>query len=400
MDLDPIVTSVLDDDQYKASMMWGYAKLYPRARAKFKFINRGGTDFDPGFATLLKKQIEYLADLKLTHEERQALELKCPWWPPVFLDLLMAFRYDPKAVTIYQSDHVLEVEVDDWLYKSSKWEVVLMAIISELYFRTTSQPQMIEKSIYAPGDISMRAENKAKKLAEAGCMFADFGTRRRFSYKNQDRVVEALIKGGGKNFVGTSNIHLALKHGISPIGTQAHEWFMFHAAKYGFARANAMSLGAWTEVYNGELGIALSDTFTTNNFFYAFDSFHAKLWDGVRHDSGDPYNFGDKVIEHYKSLKIDPTSKTIVFSDGLDTDAAIALENYFKGKIKTAYGIGTHFTNDIGAKPLNMVIKMISAQPNGSGKYVDTVKLSDNRGKHTGSKSAIELCKQTIGITN
>jgi nicotinate phosphoribosyltransferase len=199
-------------------------------------------------------------------------------------------------------------------------------------------------------------------------------------------------------FVGTSNVHLAHVFNTSPIGTEAHEWFMFHAAKYGFQMANELGLKHWADVYNGSLGTALCDTFTTEAFLKAFNMKYAKLYDGVRQDSGDPIKFAEKMIAHYQKLGIDPLSKTIVFSDSLTPEKAREINDWCRGKIKCSFGIGTNLSNDVGVTPLNMVIKMTAAKIEDSGKWIPTIKLSDASGKHTGDPKMIEVCKYLLNI--
>jgi nicotinate phosphoribosyltransferase len=187
-----------------------------------------------------------------------------------------------------------------------------------------------------------------------------------------------------------------MKYGLNPHGTHAHEWFMFMGAQYGFKMSNYMALKHWSDVFHGELGIALTDTLTTDVFFKSFDTKFAKLFDGVRHDSADPFVFADKAIKSYTDLGIDPTTKTIVFSDSLNTDLCIKIHKHCANSIKHSFGVGTHLTNDVGVKPLNMVIKLTGAKV--LGEWIPTVKLSDNTGKHTGDKRTIELCKEILNI--
>jgi nicotinate phosphoribosyltransferase len=205
------------------------------------------------------------------------------------------------------------------------------------------------------------------------------------------------LKKWGTTFVGTSNVYLARVHGTKPIGTHAHEWFMFHAARYGFKMANILALENWTNIYRGDLGIALSDTFTTDEFYEVFDKKFAKLFDGVRHDSGDPVAFAEKTIQHYKSLGIDPLSKTIIFSDSLDYQKVKTIAAYCQGKIGISFGIGTNFTNDVGLKPMNIVLKMTEALPE-SESWTPVVKLSDEPAKYTGDPQTIELAKTVLKI--
>lgn len=268
-----------------------------------------------------------------------------------------------------------------------------MALISELYFQMTGQDPLPDD------EIRSIARGKMEIYEKLGIKVADFGTRRRYSYDNHDLVIDTLSDFYKSSFTGTSNVYLAMKYNLTPIGTHAHEWFMFHSAKYGFKMATKFSLEHWIDIYRGDLGIALSDTFTTDLFFKCFDTKFAKLFDGVRHDSGDPIMFAEKTIAHYKKLGIDPHSKTIIFSDSLTPDKVEEIASYCAGKIKISFGIGTNFTNDVGVTPLNIVIKMSEAKPEGQS-WIKTVKLSDTPGKYTGDPEMIDLCKKVLNITH
>jgi nicotinate phosphoribosyltransferase len=192
--------------------------------------------------------------------------------------------------------------------------------------------------------------------------------------------------------VGTSNVHIAMVTGIKPLGTHAHEWISGIAALKGYSYANKNMMDDWVKVYQGELGIALADTFGLDAFLKDFNTFYAKLFDGVRHDSGNPFEFAEKIVGHYKHLGIDPISKTIVFSDGLNVDLAIELKKHCNDiGINCSFGIGTHFTNDVGIKALNIVIKMVTI----NNKHV--VKLSEVPAKHTGDLETIALAKSIVG---
>jgi len=376
------------------------AQKFPHAEAKYRFINRGRTKFSKQEANELIAEIERMRGLQLTNEEYWWLKKTCLYLTPVYIDLLGGYRYNPDEIKVDYNDGDLEIEIAGPWYRTIYWEVPLMALISEIYNRDSKQPSRTDIEV---------AEEKARKLSEYaaqkifdgnfnGFGFADFGTRRRFSLQHHNDIVEALALNGEHCFVGTSNVHLAMEHNLRPIGTQAHEWFMFHGAKYGYREANRLSLKNWVDVYHGNLGIALTDTFGTNDFFRAFGSKYSKLFDGVRHDSGDPIEFGEKVVNHYIRHGIDPKTKTIVFSDGLDPIKAIEIDMCFANHIKCSYGIGTNLTNDIhnGIKPLNMVIKMTECKPYGESDWLPVVKLSDNEGKHTGSPEEIKLCQRTI----
>jgi nicotinate phosphoribosyltransferase len=210
-------------------------------------------------------------------------------------------------------------------------------------------------------------------------------------------VSETLNNFGEANFLGTSNVHLAMLQNKKPSGTHAHEWFMYHASEYGFKVANAMSLENWTNVYQGDLGIALTDTYTTEIFFEQFNKKFSKLFDGVRQDSGDPIAFAVKTIEHYQKMGIDPKSKIIVFSDALNLDKVKVIADFCRGKIKMSFGIGTNFSNDVGLPAMNMVIKLTETKAENNS-WEGVVKLSDEKNKHTGTAKMIALAKQVLRI--
>jgi nicotinate phosphoribosyltransferase len=189
-----------------------------------------------------------------------------------------------------------------------------------------------------------------------------------------------------------------MKHNLTPIGTHPHEWFMFHASRYGYRSANARALDAWVDVYKGDLGIALSDTFTSDNFFSSFSTLHAKLFDGIRQDSGDPLAFTDKAVEFYKDNRIDPATKTIVYSDALDLHRIQGIKKYVARRIHDVYGIGTYLTNDVGVQPLNIVIKLTGSKHEKDDNYHPVVKLSDDPGKYTGDPEEIKLCKAILNL--
>ena len=387
------INSMLDDDLYKLTMCQAVCQKFPYAHARYEFINRGQHTFRAGFANSLKKHVELMKRIRLEEAEAYHLGKVCPFLTPVFIDFLKGYRYNPEEVVIEEGDCGLDIVIEGLWYRTILWEVKLMAMISQLYLsRLPVTPERIE-------DAALAAGRKGGIMAVEGLKFADFGTRRRYSWAHHMNVVNALYHNSGANFVGTSNVGLAIAHKIKPIGTQAHEWFMFHGAKYGYKQANQLALKHWAEVYHGNLGIALSDTFTSDAFFSAFGTKYARLFDGVRHDSGDPVKFAIKAIQHYQKLGIDPMTKTIVFSDNLNVDKAINLYRRFKNDIRVSFGIGTNLTNDIdGIEPLNMVIKMTACKPYGVDEWLPVVKLSDVPTKHTGDREEIELCKRSLGL--
>lgn len=383
--------SILDNDFYKITMQNAVVKLFPNEKVKYEFINRGKHHFPESFDAELRKSVNAMAELKLTKDEKKFLRETCPYLDLPYLDFLGGYHYDPSEVTIEQTENELRVTVEGEWYRTILWEVPLLALISELHYEMNNMERDSDEIVVA------KTLEKAEELNKLGVTFAEFGTRRRHSYKVHDLVVDTLVKNKNTKFIGSSNIHFAMKYGVKPIGTHAHEWFMFHAAEYGFKMANALSLEHWVDVYRGDLGVALSDTYTTEVFFQQFDKKFAKLFDGVRHDSGDPIEFAHKTIEHYKTNGINPLFKYIIFSDGLNMEKVAEITHACKGKIGISFGIGTNLTNDVDVKPMNIVMKLVAAKAI-NGDWIPTVKLSDERGKYTGDPKMIELAKEFLRI--
>lgn len=383
--------SILDNDFYKFTMQNAVVKLFPSQIVYYEFINRGKIEFPEGFGDKLQEAINAMADLRLSKDEKQFLKDTCPYLRMPYIDFLEGYQYDPSEVTIEQIGSDLKVSVEGYWYRTILWEVPILSLISELYYVETDAIRESDDIVLA------KVLQKERRFKELNVPFADFGTRRRYSYDIQKLVVEALSCEEGTTFIGSSNVHLAMVNNIKPIGTHAHEWFMFHAAEFGFKMANALSLENWVEVYRGDLGVALSDTYTNDLFFQQFDKKFTKLFDGVRHDSGDPIEFAKKTIAHYKANGINPLYKFIIFSDGLNPDKVEEIADFCRGKIGMSFGIGTNLTNDVGVKPCSIVMKLIRVKGN-DDKWIPTIKLSDERGKYTGDPKMIELAKAILQI--
>jgi nicotinate phosphoribosyltransferase len=385
-----IITSILDTDLYKLTMQQAVIAQFPFEIARYELIIRTKREFPENFAALLKEEIESMRDLALTADELRFLKETCYFLKPPYFDFLKGYQFDPGEVTINQRDNTLTLKVEGYWYRTILWEVPLMALISELYFKLTKQQPL------PVDELDTINRTKIERLERMGARFSDFGTRRRFSFENHDRIVSACRKYAPVCFSGSSNPHLAMKYNCKAIGTQAHEWYMGIAALHGYIQANSVGMEKWVDVYQGDLGVALTDTFTTDVFFGEFNTKYAKLFDGIRQDSGDPITFARKAIHHYEKLRIDPKSKIIVFSDSLNVDRVEQINNFCNGKIGATYGIGTCLTNDVGVKPLNMVIKLTAIKVGES--WVPTVKLSDDCGKHTGPEETVNICKKILRI--
>ena len=391
---DPIITSMLDDDLYKFSMGAVVFHKFPHLEVSYGFINRGNIQFPPGFAIELKKQLKHLSNVKMTPEELRWLK-DLPYIRPTYAEWLYGFQYDPEDVHIDQAGgSLIEWFAGPW-YKQILWEVKLMAIKSELYFRMTGHKMA--------RDWQERIVKKANDLEDSNCQWADMGTRRRRSLDVQNEVVGVMKN--FKGFVGTSNPYLAMKHGVKPMGTSAHEATMVMECLYGAYKANTKWLDNWYDYYEGKLGIALTDTYTTPVFLNGMGWKELNAWDGMRQDSGDPYKCGKLIMDHYKSYYVSTDKKTIVFSDNLNVPKGIHLTNTFRPHFgKVILGIGTNFSNDTftkeqkaeGQKPLNMVIKLSGV--NVDGKWIGAVKLSDDIGKNTGKPEDIYRVRQALNL--
>ncbi len=376
---------ILDNDLYKFTMQQAVLELFPKAEATYTFINRGKHKFNELFMRTLQFKISSLSQYYLTLKEANWFVLKCPYLKPQYIQYLLNYTFNPNEVHAYlDANNELQLSISGPWHTTILWEVPLLALISETYFETVDYNWYFDSELY-----TSVFRTKMQKLAE--CRVTDFGTRRRRSFETQKLVVSEGIN--FKNFAGTSNVYLAYAFATRPVGTMAHEWIMANSVLEGLRNANYYALQNWVRVYNADLGTALTDTYGLDAFLKNFNMRLAKLYDGVRHDSGDPYIFIDKVILHYKSLGIDPMTKSALFSDALTPETAVQINEYCKGKIRCSFGIGTNFTNDFSycnSKALNMVIKLNTL--NG----IPVIKLSENVQKACGDKDAIRVAKWTF----
>ncbi len=386
-----IIKTILDTDLYKFTTSYAYIKLFPNATGTFTFKDRDETEYTEGFLAALKSEIDNLNMVSLTQDELNYMATHCRFLPRVYWEWLSSFRFDPEKIEVYLDEQKhLHMEVTDYLYKVTLYEVPLLAIVSEIknlfLNRIPDETRLLEK-----------LSEKVELSNSHQIPFSEFGTRRRFSFDVQESVV-AYLKEHADYCTGTSNCYLAMKYTMRPMGTHPHEWFMFHGAQYGYKCANYMALENWVNVYDGDLGTALADTYTSDSFLSNFSRKQAKLFDGVRCDSGDEFNFIDRLIKRYKELGIDPTTKTIIFSNALDFKKALSIYRYCAGKIRCSFGIGTNLTNDTGFSPSNIVMKLSRCKMDSSQEWRECVKLSDDMGKHMGSMSEVEACLHELRL--
>lgn len=394
-----IITHFTDDDLYKFTMCCAVIDNFPRARVKYAFADRNNLVYPAGFADELREQIKMLESLRITPEEVGFIRRKCTYLPSWFATYLEGFRYDSSWVTAWQDDEGhLHVEFEGVWGETILLEVKVLAIISELYYIMTGQAERVDYD-----DFYQRSYTKGERMLEAGCAYSDFGTRRRFSLHAEDILVQAMkdcymSREWRGRFWGTSNVYLAMKHDLTPIGTMAHEFVAAIAGMYGPQMANNMAMRLWANTYRGALGTYLYDTYGWHIFSLNFSEDFANMFKGLRVDSGDNHDQLMKIVGKYRSLGIDPRTKQVVFSNGLNTDEAIEIHRYATQYCQPSFGIGTHFTNDFpGIKPLNIVIKLLAVKITESWDYYNaTCKISEDKGKHTGDPEVVRRFMEAI----
>ena len=399
MKIQQIINHFTDDDLYKLSMCCAVIDNFPRAQVKYQFVDRNDTVYPTGFADELKRQIALLENVTITDKEIDFLRRKCSFIPEWFYTYLKGYRFNHEWVKAWQDDKgLLHIEFEGCWADTILLEVKVLAIISELYYIMTNQTDKLNYEEYYD-----KAYHKAERLLKAGCVFSDFGTRRRASFEAEETAIRAMKdcynshKWKGK-FVGTSNVYLAMKYNLVPVGTMAHEFICAIGGMYGPQMANHIAMNRWRNTFRGALGTYLYDSFGWDIFDHNFSEDFANQFKGLRVDSGNNFEQLHKIVKKYQSLGIDPRTKQIVFSNALDTDRAIEIQQYAQKLCQPSFGIGTHFTNDFeGVEPMNIVIKLIAAKITESWSfYNDTCKISEDKGKHTGKPEVIKRFMEAI----
>ncbi len=390
-----MILSILDTDLYKFSTSNAYFQLYPLAEGTFRFHDRSGEVYDAAFLSALREEVARLGELRLGDAEFDYVTSKIRYVPRNYWEWLRGFRFEPgKIEARLDEEGHLQMEVTDFLYKVTLYEVPLLAIVAEMRNRF--------KGVQADIEAVCRILDAKIELANAhGLLFSEFGTRRRFSSAVHEAVVARLKEKCPKTCAGTSNVHFAMQYGMTPIGTFPHEWVMFHSGVFGYKRANYLSLEDWIKVYDGALGTALMDTFTTASFLRTLTMKQAKLLDGFRQDSGDERTVGDMTIARLEEFGIDPRSKVIVFSNALTFPKYKEVADYFRGRIKVSAGIGTNLTCDPGIpayKPANIVMKLSRCRMSAKDPWEKVIKISDDTGKHMGDDLEFRIAAHELHL--
>lgn len=369
-----IITSLLDTDLYKFSMMQVVLHHFPAAQVQYRYQCRTPNINLHPYIDEIRQEIKALCQLRFNEDEQNYLR-QLRFIKSDFADFLGLFQLPERCIRVDYGDKPgeLSIEVEGpWLH-TILFEIPVLAIVNEVYFRNTQpQPDWEEGR--------RRLKNKMKLvLTDADLSdfkIAEYGTRRRFSKVWHNEVVATLKATMGSHFAGTSNVLMAKNHGVLPLGTMAHEYLQACQALGPRLRDSQIyAFEVWAKEYRGDLGIALSDVYGLEAFLNDFDMYFCKLFDGARHDSGDPFVWGERLLAHYQQNRVDPRTKTLIFSDGLNFPKAIELAKHFAGRCKLAFGIGTNLTNDLGYEPLQVVMKMVrcNGQP--------VAKVSDTPGK-------------------
>lgn len=397
------IESLLENDLYKFSMGQAIYHQFPDYMTTWTFKCRNkDVKFTPEMVRQIKEEIEYYCTLTFTEDELDYLH-DIPWLKGNYINFLRMWkpRYEDFTITT-DAECGLAIETKGTWLNTSMYEIPTLAIVNEVYFRNQYNYDKLLEDF--EGKLLLKREkliigysnlHVVEKGLDIGT-FSEFGLRHRLSREAQELAVRTLKTNAYwfSNFIGTSNVYLAMMYDLKPVGTMAHEWIMCVGQgehKHNPAYSNHYALKAWIKEYGVQNGIALTDTITTDCFLKDFDLTYATLFSGVRHDSGDPFVWGEKIIDHYEKLGIDPKTKTLLFSDSLNFEKANSIYQHFKNKAKVAFGIGTYISNDTFASPLNIVMKVTKC--NG----MDVAKISDTEGKGMcKNQDYVDYLKRTI----
>ena len=401
-----IINHFTDNDAYTFSCQYYVLQKYPRAEVEYTFFDRNKTRYPQGFGEMVKEQLELMPQVIITSEEIEFMKRKMYYLPEWYFTFLRGYRFNPKEVSVAQDEEGgLNISVRGKWYSTIMWEMPILSIVSELMHTLRGE---IER--YHPQREQERAAQKAKEILCNGIVLGDMGTRRRLSFNHHDMVIRTMKKvyeqGGydengvhrtwtGK-FIGTSNVYLAMKYGLTPIGTMSHQLIEFEENVSGVFECNFNVMRKFSDVYDGDNGIYLYDCFGDRVFFNNLSKRMAMMFVGLRVDSGVEEEQTEKIIDKYKRLGIDPSTKQVIYSNGLNIKRAIELHRFVDGRMQDSYGMGTFLTCDVeNCKPMNIVIKLTRSRITENREWHDCVKLSCDKGKTLGNpEKCANLLKQ------
>lgn len=407
--MEQIVKHFTDNDAYTYSCMYYILQKYPRAEVEYTFFDRNHTCYPKGFDALLQEQVDYMPAVTITDEEVNFMRKRMYFLPEWFFTYLRGFRFKPKEVNISQDEEGhLSILIRGKWFSTIIWEMVLLQCISQLMHTINGDMNKYDAALE-----EQRTRAKAERALKNGLIISDFGSRRRFSFDHQDMVVRVFkevheqggwtdetgqfVKWSG-SFPGTSNVYLAMKHNLTPIGTMSHQLIEFEENVSGLFECNFNVMRKFSDVYDGDNGIFLYDCFGDKVFFNNLSKRMAMMYKGLRVDSGKEEEQLEKIIAKYESLGINPATKQVVYSNGLDIDRAIELHKFTAGRMQDSYGIGTHLTCDItDVKAMNIVVKLTKMRITELREWHDCVKLSCDKGKTLGNPDKCRYLLSQIG---
>ena len=382
-----IINHFTDNDLYTFSCQYYIMQKYPRAEVEYTFIDRNNTVYPEGFDKLLQQQVDYMRNVIITDEEIEFMTTRCVWLPVWYFIFLRGYRFNPGEVEISQDEegHLSIRIVGKW-FSTIMWEMPLLSCISEIIHILNGDDEK-----YDIETERQKVVEKSEKIFSSGLVLGDMGTRRRFSYEHQKMVLETMAevyrsKRWEGIFTGTSNVYLAMLLDLKPLGTLSHQIISFEENVSGVFECNYSVMKKFSDVYDGNNGIYLYDCFGDELFFKNLSKRMAMMYSGLRVDSGVEEEQTEKIIEKYISLGIDPTTKQVVYSNGLDIDRCIEIHRYCNGRVQDSYGVGTNLMCDIDdVRPSNIVIKLTKCRITEAREWHNCIKLSCDKGKMLGN---------------
>ncbi|MBR0109507.1 MAG: nicotinate phosphoribosyltransferase [Bacteroidales bacterium] len=390
-----LITHFTDNDLYTFTCQYYVLKTYPRAEVEYSFIDRNKTVYPDGFAALLQEQVDYMKNVVITDEEIAYMTERCVYLPLWYFTFLKGYRFNPAEVAISQDgEGHLSITVHGKWFSTIMWEMPLLSCISELMHILRGDLERYDASLE-----ESRARLKSEQIFGGGLILGDMGTRRRLSFDHQEMVVRVMkevwdSQSWPGRFTGTSNVWLAMKYDCSPLGTMSHQLISFEENVSGVFECNYAVMKKFSDVFDGDNGIYLYDCFGDKVFFSNLSKRMAMMYKGLRVDSGNEEEQIEKIIAKYKELGIDPATKQVVFSNGLNIERALEIHKYCAGRVLDSYGVGTFLTCDVtGCSPMNIVVKLTKGRITEKREWHDCVKLSCDLTKTLGNPAKCEYLK-------